>query len=76
MKVSMASGCALSIVSSLLVLTACTNATPPASGNAASGATQVARMNGGSDNTNSVNAVSDALGRRLDDMLSARQASR
>lgn len=76
MKISSVSGCTLLVASSFLALAACTNTTPSASGNATTGATRVARVNEGSDSTKSVTAVSDALGRRLDDMLSTRQASR
>jgi len=69
MQAQTASGWTLLAAASLLVLAACGN-WPFASGNAA--ATRVAG-NGGMD---SVVAVSDALGQRLDSMLSARQVSR
>lgn len=75
MQARNASGCRLLVVSSLLVLTACANATPPVSGNAATGATRVAGVDPGNGGTNSVTAVSDALGQRLDSMLNTRQAS-
>jgi hypothetical protein len=70
MQAQTASGWTLLAVASLLVLAACSNSPSSASGNAV--ATRVAG-NGGMD---SVAAVSDALGQRLDTMLSARQGSR
>jgi hypothetical protein len=75
MQARMAFGWKLLVVSSLLVLAACANATPPVAGNAATGTTRVAGVDPGSGGTNSVTAVSDALGQRLDGMLMARQTS-
>jgi len=58
-------------LSSLIGVVACTNAPQSAANNAGlTASTEVA-----TSNMNSVNAVSDALGRRLDGMLIARQAS-
>ena len=59
----------------LIAAAACTNPTPSPADNAAAGRAQVAGAEA-ANSTTSVNAVSDALGRRLDGMLSARQASR
>jgi hypothetical protein len=61
-------------LSSLFVMTACTSSTqlnPTAAAATPSGSTELA-----TNNMQSVNAVSDALGRRLDGMLTPRQASR
>jgi hypothetical protein len=58
----------------LIALAACSNTTTPASTDASSGAVRVAGDGSGSGGAHSVNAVSDALGQRLDGMLSARQA--
>jgi hypothetical protein len=68
-------GWRLLAVASLIAVAACTNASQSASNSAAStaGAGGAEAVTG---NMNSVNAVSDALGRRLDGMLVARQASR
>jgi hypothetical protein len=63
----------LLVLSALIALAACTNATPPATSNASNGAVRVAGDNSGSGGSHSVTAVSDALGQRLDGMLSARQ---
>ena len=71
MQAQTASGWTLVVVASLLALAACTNSSTSASGNAAVSATRMA----GSSGQDSVAAVSDALGQRLDNMLSARQAS-
>jgi hypothetical protein len=56
----------------LVALAACTNPTSTTSTNASAGATRVGD-NTGAGGTHSVNAVSDALGQRLDAMVSARQ---
>jgi hypothetical protein len=58
---------------SLLAVAACTNATPTTTGSAAPAATRMA--GNPSSGSNSVAAVSDALGQRLDGMLNTRQAS-
>jgi hypothetical protein len=55
----------------LVALAACTNPTSTTSTNASAGVTRVG--DNGSGGTHSVNAVSDALGQRLDAMVSARQ---
>jgi hypothetical protein len=68
MQAQTASGWRLLVVSSLLVLAACTNFPSSAAGNGKAGATQVA-------GTDPVTAVSDALGQRLDTMLRAPQVS-
>jgi hypothetical protein len=75
MQARMTSGWKLLVVSSLLMLAACAGATPPVSGNAATGTTRVAGADPGSGGTNSVTAVSDALGQRLDGMLNAKPTS-
>ena len=68
MQAQTASGWRLLVVSSLLVLAACTNFPSSAAGNGKTGATLVA-------GTDPVTAVSDALGQRLDTMLRAPQVS-
>jgi hypothetical protein len=68
MRAQTASGWRLLVVSSLLVLAACTNFQSSAARTSNAGGTQVAR-------TDPVTAVSDALGQRLDTMLRAPQVS-
>jgi hypothetical protein len=63
-------GCLLPAV---IALGACTNTTSPASTNASSGAMRVAGDSAAGDRSHSVNAVSDALGQRLDAMVGSRQ---
>ena len=58
----------------LIALAACSGATPPPTANASGSAVQVAGGNSGNGSAHSVNAVSDALGQRLDGMLSTRPA--
>jgi hypothetical protein len=59
-------------MSPLLLVAACANTMTTAS-NDAPGFTRVAGTSAGGSGTNSVAAVSDALGQRLDGMLSSRQ---
>ncbi len=67
------SGGLLLVLPALMALAACTNPTPPAATNASDGAVRVAGENAGNSGAHSVDAVSDALGQRLDGILSNRQ---
>jgi hypothetical protein len=69
----MRSGGLLLLLPMLMALAACTNPTPSAAASASSGAVRVAGDNTGNTEPHSVDAVSDALGQRLDGMLNARQ---
>jgi hypothetical protein len=64
-------GWRLLAISALVALVGCSN-TAATSSNATAG-TRVAGNTTGGGNTHSVNAVSDALGQRLDGMLNTRQ---
>jgi hypothetical protein len=66
-----ASAWKLLLVSTLFALAACTNGTPAASADT-SRATHIAKASSADDGTRSVGAVSDALGQRLDQMVSTR----
>jgi hypothetical protein len=61
------------LLPAMIALGACTNTTSPASTNASSGAVRVAGDSLARNETHSVDAVSDALGQRLDAMVGSRQ---
>lgn len=60
------------LLPALIALGACANTSSPTSASASS-PMHVAVDNGAQNGTNSVSAVSDALGQRLDAMVTARQ---
>ena len=74
MQALFAFGCRLLIASATLALGACASNTPPTSTNTVS-AVRLGGDNTRSGSPNSVNAVSDALGQRLDNMLAGRQTN-
>ncbi len=72
MQALVAFGCSLLIASTTLALGGCAGNTASTSTNTVS-AVRVGGDNTRSGSPNSVNAVSDALGQRLDNMLAGRQ---
>ena len=63
-------------VASLCAMAACTNVTTTGSSAGPGGGAHVTDVSAVHNDTASVSAVSDALGQRLDGMLSTRQAGR
>ena len=61
------------LLPAVIALGACTNTTNSASANASAGAMRVAGDSPARNETRSVDAVSDALGQRLDAMVGSRQ---
>ena len=79
MQSPIATGCRIVrsgwLLPALMMLAACTDPARPVAASATSDATPIARDNSASGGTHSVDEVSDALGQRLDTMLSSGSTS-